>query len=188
VSSFLFGLTIAVANAAWSAKIEQNKKEKLDKLMTGLIYNAKTFEIVLENLEVPYQRGKTTATNVYKALDSAGQCVGFSFVASGPGFADKIELVVATDGGFEHILGYNVLSCSETPGFGDKIKTDYYRSQFSGPPAESFTVVKTGDSKLIDNQIVAISGATVSSAAVVKIFNTYIEQIKKQLQTKGLIK
>jgi hypothetical protein len=34
---------------------------------------------------------------------------------------------------------------------------------------------------------VAISGATVSSEAVVKIFNTYTGEIKKQLQQKGLI-
>jgi hypothetical protein len=34
---------------------------------------------------------------------------------------------------------------------------------------------------------VAISGATVTSTAMVEIFNTYIEQIKEQLNQKGLL-
>ena len=38
-----------------------------------------------------------------------------------------------------------------------------------------------------DSKIVAISGATVTSTAVVKIFNTYIGKVKKQLQGKGFI-
>ena len=57
-------------------------------------------------------------------------------------------------------------------------------SQFKKAPAGKFELVKTGDDKKIDSEIVAISGATVSSEAVVKIFNTYIEQIKKQLRVK----
>jgi major membrane immunogen (membrane-anchored lipoprotein) len=48
-------------------------------------------------------------------------------------------------------------------------------------------LIKKGDNKKIDNEIVAISGATVSSTAVVNIFNNYLEQIKKQLTEKGLI-
>jgi hypothetical protein len=35
---------------------------------------------------------------------------------------------------------------------------------------------------VIDSQIVAISGATVSSEAVVKIFNTYFEQVKGKIK------
>ena len=41
--------------------------------------------------------------------------------------------------------------------------------------------------KKIDEQIVAITGATVSSQAVVKMFNRYIDQIKIILKDKGLI-
>ncbi|MHC4216649.1 MAG: hypothetical protein ACYSWP_25160 [Planctomycetota bacterium] len=41
---------------------------------------------------------------------------------------------------------------------------------------------------MIDTEIIAISGATVSSEAVVKTFNMYIEVVKEQLQKKGLTK
>jgi Na+-translocating ferredoxin:NAD+ oxidoreductase RnfG subunit len=39
----------------------------------------------------------------------------------------------------------------------------------------------------VDSQIVAITGATVSSQAVVNIVNTFLAQIKDQMQKKGLI-
>ena len=77
-----------------------------------------------------------------------------------------------------------MLSSNETPGFGSRIEEDYFGNQFKKAPAEKFELVKTGDDKKIDSEIVAISGATVSSEAVVKIFNAYIEQIKEQLRAK----
>ena len=79
------------------------------------------------------------------------------------------------------------LASSETPGFGDQIKSDYYRKQYAGAPAEQLTLAKSGDPTAADAQIVAITGATVSSEAVVDIVNTFLTQIKGQMQEKGLI-
>ena len=187
VSAFFFGLLIAVTNAAWSPRIEQNKKAKLNNLMQGLISKAQSFEVAAKDVEIPTKKGKFAKTNIYKAIDSSGRCAGFAFIAVGSGFADKIELVIAVDRRCENLFGFDVLSSNETPGFGDKIKEDYYRNQFAGAPAAEVSLVKTGDDGLIDNEIVAISGATVSSEAVVEIFNKYIDSVKQKLRQKGLI-
>ena len=186
VSSFCFGLLIAVANTAWLPIIEQNKKDKLDNLMRGLITDANTFEVAIEQLQIPIQKGRVEKTNVYKALDDKGKTIGFAFVAAGSGFADKIELVIAVDQKCEKFLGFKTLSCNETPGFGNKIKDKFFNSQFNNAPAGKLQLVKTGNPQEIDNEIVAISGATVSSTAVVNMFNTYIDKIKQELQKKGL--
>ena len=45
VSAFCFGLLIAVANAAWSPRIERNKVEKLNRLMSGLLPEAARFKL-----------------------------------------------------------------------------------------------------------------------------------------------
>ena len=187
VSSFCFGLLIAAAEAAWSGKIEQNKIGKLDSLMKGLIIKADTFDLAIKDLIVPGEKGTQATTNIYKALDSAGKTVGFAFVASGMGFAANIELVIAVDPGCRQIFGYKVLACSETPGFGDRINEEYFSSQFKGAPVGRFQLAKTGDASQIDDTIVAISGATVTSTAMVDTFNRYMEVIKQQLQDKGLI-
>jgi len=186
VASFCFGLLIAITNAAWSPRIEQNKIEKLNSLMRDLLPKTGRFELEAE-LEIESARGKKIKSNVYKALSDQGRCVGWAFNCKGPGFQDKIELVVAVDKDFERIAGFSVLASNETPGFGDKIKLPWYRNQFAEAPAEKLQLVKTGDAEKIDSEIVAITGATVSSEAVVKIMNNSITQVKDQMQKKGLI-
>ena len=187
VSSFIFGLLIAVTYTAWGPRIEQNKTDKLNNLMGTLINKAENFESVLQNVAIDLGKGKITKSNIYKAVSGDGSCIGWCFNTEGPGFADKIELVIAVDAEFKTIAGYSVLASNETPGFGDQINNDYYRSQFVGTPAKTLSLSKTGSAERIDDEIIAISGATVSSEAVVKIFNNYIDQIKTALTKEGLI-
>jgi electron transport complex protein RnfG len=91
------------------------------------------------------------------------------------------------DKDFENFAGYAVLASNETPGFGDRIKLPYYRQQFAGAPAVKLKLAKTGYVEKIDSEIVAISGATVSSEAVIKIINNFVAQVKEQMREKGLI-
>ena len=186
-SSFVFGLLLALTYSAWSGKIEQNKINKLTNLMGTLITDADKFEIAIPAARVDLGKGKFVVTDIYKAISNDGRTAGFCFTGQGTGFADKIELVIAVDENFAKVTGYNVLASSETPGFGDKIAFSFFNDQFKGAPAEKMELVKKGDDKIIDNQIVAISGATVSSTAVVGIFNNFLEQVKKQIKQKGLI-
>jgi len=185
VASFCFGLLIAATNYALSERIEQNKVEKFNRLTTALLAEAK-LELAAE-LEIDSLSGKEENVKIYKVVTKKGECIGWSFKAAGPGFADKIELVVTVDKGFERIAGFDVLASNETPGFGDKIKDDYYRHQFKGAPSDVLDLIKTGKPERIDSEIVAITGATVSSEAVVKIINNSLLQIKKQMLEKGLI-
>lgn len=185
VASFFFGLLIATANTAWSPRIEHNKITKINNLMSGLLPKAEKFELAAK-LQIESSKGKKVKSNVYKAL-AEQQCLGWAFNCEGTGFADKIELIVAVDKNFEKFAGYAVLASNETPGFGDRIKLSYYRQQFLGAPVGKLEIAKTGDAEKIDSEIVAISGATVSSEAVIKIINNFVVQVKQQMQEKGLI-
>ncbi len=198
ISSFCFGLLIAGTNYALSERIERNRTDKLYR-QTGELLNrfnamsdanlpkAEQFEEFAE-VEITSSRGKKQVVVVVRALSADRETVvGWSFNASGSGFADKIELVVAVDKDFESIAGFDVLASNETPGFGDKIKLPNWRNQFAGAPVEELKLVKTGDVEKIDSEIVAISGATVSSKAVVDIINNSIIQIKDQMQKEELI-
>ena len=187
VSAFLFGLLIAVTNAAWAPRIAQNKIDKINAKMTSLISNAKSFQQIESTLA-------GDEFNIYKALDiedsDNGKCLGWCFVASGAGFADKIEILIAISADFRTNYGFAVLFSNETPGFGDKIKEPDFRDQFIGAEAIKFTVIKTTDQSkkaILDNEIVAITGATVSSDALVNIVNRSISQVKQHMQSKGLI-
>lgn len=186
-ASFFFGLLIAVTSAALSPRIEQNKINKRNRLVGALLPQAKDFVPVEGEIEIESIRGKKETVEVFRAVSATGECVGWSFNAIGPGFADKIELVVAVDKYFETFAGFDVLSSNETPGFGNKIKFDYFQDQFKGAPSEGLKLSTSGDNTKIDSEIISISGATISSEAVVDIISNAITQIKKQMQKKGLI-
>ncbi|HIJ69945.1 MAG TPA: FMN-binding protein [Planctomycetes bacterium] len=185
-ASFVFGLLLAVTNTAWGPMIEQNEINKFNNLASLLLTDA-SFETALKDVEVDSGKGKKIKTSIKKGVSRDSDCVGWAFVCEGSGFADKIKLVLTVDAAFEKLAGFGVLASNETPGFGDKIKGDYYRNQFVGAPAAQLVLSKTGDDKIIDNEIVAITGATVSSEAVVKTVNNYIKQIKTCMQTEGLL-
>ncbi len=185
-ASFFFGLLIAATNAALSPRIEVNKIRKLTRLAGGLLPEARRFVPLPEPFEVKTLSGRTEAIMVYKAVVD-DQVLGWAFRVVGSGFADKIEMVVAVDEPLEKLAGFDVLASNETPSVGDQIKELSFREQFMGAPADRFTLVSTGNRQAIDSTIVAISGATVSSTAVVEAMNLYLPQIKEQLQQKGLI-
>lgn len=189
VSSVLFGALLGLTNAAWAPKIAQNEIGKFNTLAQSVLAGAQTFKPLDKPLTLDLGKGKTLAADVREGLDANGSRVGWVFVAEGAGFADVIRLVVAVDAKFETIYGFSVLACSETPGFGDKItiKNGFYPSQYNNAPAGEFKLVKVGNAKTIDNEIVAITGATVTSQAVVNIMNTFVVQIKSKLSEQGLL-
>jgi electron transport complex protein RnfG len=186
VASFFFGLLIAVTNAALSARIAWNATAKLNMLAGGLLPDAETFTPMEETLGITAPGGKPQTLQLYQAT-ADGKTVGWIFTAVGSGFADKIALVVGVDAAFENLAGFDVLASNETPGFGDRIKEDQFRNQFRGAPAGTLTAVGAGNPQTIDDQIVTISGATVSSTAVIKTLAHYLTQVKDQMQQKGLI-
>ena len=187
VSSFCFGLLISVTDAALSEQIEQNKADKLNRLTLWLLPKAKHFVPMDAQFEVGLGRGRSEKVTVYKAVGETQECVGWSFGAAGDGFSGRIELVVAVVANFGKLMGFEVLVSSETPGFGDRIKYDYYRNQFRGAPAGELKLVSTGSADKIDSEIVAITGATVSSEAVVNILNSFLGGVKNRMREEGLI-
>ncbi|MHC4552949.1 MAG: FMN-binding protein [Planctomycetota bacterium] len=188
-AAIVFGTLLASLNYAWSDKIKLNEIEKFNRKAKGLLTEADSFEALAETLAIDIGKGKVYNVEVKKALDAEGALVGWAFVCEGSGFADKIKLVIAADAAFDTVIGFDVLSSYETPGFGDKIniKDGFYQSQFKGAPADDLELVKVGNADTIDSQIVSITGATVTSSAVVDIFNTFLISVKETLAKENLL-
>lgn len=192
VASFAFGLLLAATNYALEPTIKQNKLDKLNRKAGALLPAAKHF-IPLEldegdAIRITSARGKEVEVPAYKGISTDDNGAGWAFSVSGSGFQDRIELVVVVDFAFEKMLGYGVLFSNETPGFGDKIKDpELFLNQFKNVPVGRFKLVMMGDREKKDSEIVAISGATISSESVVAILNDSLEQIREQMKKKGLI-
>ncbi len=190
VAAILFGSLLASLDAAWQPKIKQNEIDKFNRLAGALLADAENFETAIEQAAIEVGKGKIYNVEVKKGLSADGTLVGWAFVCEGSGFADKIKLVIATDATFEKLAGFGVLSSNETPGFGDKINPTgpgTFQHQFIGTPVTDLELVKVGNAEELDEKIVAITGATVTSDAVVKIFNTFLVPVKETLQKQGLL-
>ena len=113
-----------------------------------------------------------------EAVDNSGNVLGYVFtITTHEGYGGDIVFTmgVTNDG---TVNGISILSISETAGLGmeaDKV----LKPQFAGKKVESFVYTKTG--KAQDNEIDAISGATITTNAVTNgvnaglyYFNNYL--------------
>ncbi len=117
-----------------------------------------------------------TIDEVFEAKDTAGEVIGYVInVTSGEGYGGDISFAmgIQTDG---TLNGISFLSIGETPGLGMKADTDEFKSQFAGKQAESIVYTKTGASA--DNEIDAISGASVTTNAVTNGVNAGLAAVK----------
>ncbi len=76
--------------------------------------------------------------------------------------------------------GYSITAISETPGLGVLVQEEPFYSQFEGKAEETYSVVKTAPTG--DDQIQAVTGATISSRAVTNGVNACLEYFRSALQ------
>ena len=102
-----------------------------------------------------------TIENCVVAVDASGAELGYVISVTDPnsyGGDVTLSIGVTNDG---TLNGYSITTINDTAGLGMKAKEDSFSSQFAGKQVESFEVTKTGATS--DNQIDAISGATITS-------------------------
>jgi len=109
---------------------------------------------------------------VYGGYDDDGSFVGYAIPGSGPGFQDIIGLLYGYQPDRQLVTGMEVLESRETPGLGDKIYKDAnFVANFKELVIEPEIVVVKKGKKSNSNEVDAITGATISSKAVVRIIN-----------------
>lgn len=104
-----------------------------------------------------------TIDSVTAALNDAGEVVGYVLtVTTHEGYGGDIQFTMGITN--EGVLnGISLLSISETPGLGMNAE-DVLIPQFAGKSAEKFEYTKTGAAA--ENQVDAISGATITTEAI----------------------
>ena len=129
-----------------------------------------------------YEERSFQGKRVFICKDKDGRIQGYAIIGEGDGFQGKISLLIALDSKAEEILGIDILESKETPGLGAKIDEDFFKVKFKKKKAEKLNVVKGKAEK--ENDIEAITGATISSRAVVNIVNNYVEILKEFVRKK----
>lgn len=175
VAGFVSGLVLVTVYVRTAPLILENQKAALEaaiyKVVPGSI-SRKAFEVE-DNKLVPYEgNGLPMENAVFAAYNDDGELLGYGIPSEGPGFQDTIKLIYGYNPETKKIIGMEVLESKETPGLGDKIIKDQdFVDNFKSLSIEPEVVaVKTG-TRAAANEVDSISGATISSKAVVKIIN-----------------
>ncbi|MGB4661866.1 MAG: FMN-binding protein [Mobilitalea sp.] len=124
-----------------------------------------------------------TIDDVKKALDETGEVIGYNItVSTTSGYKDKITIVIGYSNEGE-ILGIKILTITETAGLGMKAKEPEFTDQYISKTVDKFVVTKIGAAA--DNEIDAISGATITSSAVTNAINAGIGFIAENADLGG---
>jgi electron transport complex protein RnfG len=119
---------------------------------------------------------------VFLAYSEDGQPIGFAITGGEFGFQDIIDLIFGYDPQTGTVIGMKVLANKETPGLGDKIEKDSaFVAEFDGPEAP-LAGVKSGRATGAANEVDMITGATISSRAVIAIINNRLERLGPMLE------
>ncbi len=107
----------------------------------------------------------------YQAFDADNNLVGYCFFHDQPGSQGTITLAGGINTEYT-VTGVKIMGHSETPGLGAKIIEDSFTGQFPGVAEADLMLSKDGGA------IDAITGATVSSVAVIDGLHVAMDEIK----------
>lgn len=148
---------LAGVNSVTAPAIEQNNKKAAELSRVQVLPNASAFK------EITFSDGRTG----YEGVDGNGETVGFVFTCSASGYGGTLEVMsgINKDGA---VTGINILTINETPGLGMNAKKDSFKNSFLGKTGQ-ISVVKNSEPQ--ENEIAAITSATITSNAVTKCVN-----------------
>ena len=116
-----------------------------------------------EEIDQETFNGYATVLEVHKGIKD-GQTVGYTVKTNPSGYGGPVEVMIGISS--EAVVsGISVGNHTETPGLGAKAADEDFEGQYRGKnAADEIEVIKAGSPK--ENEIIAISGATISSRAV----------------------
>lgn len=151
--------SLAGVNLLTKSRITAQAQAEEETALKDVLPQAARFEAVKKDGQVVY----------YKAFDAAGNFTAAAFTAEQKGYSSVIQTMVGMSR--EGVIGaIKVLSQNETPGLGSAVATPAFCGQFSGKNIDGLS------------QVQAITGATISSTAVIESVKNKAKQIEELIR------
>ncbi len=176
------GAVLAAVFSVADPMIQANKEKELKESIFKVLPEAKDFKVLEKEF------GPKDKFIVYLGVNEARQPVGVAFKADGGGFQGNVGVMVGLDLDYLKLKNIEILDQLETPGLGDRIREASFKDQFKGvevQPKVEYIKYKKPEKP---NQIQAITGATISSDAVVKNINNAIAKLVKAFPKEDMMK
>lgn len=188
VAGFLSGLIIIGIYLATLETINDNKARELREAVFRVLPAVTQMQkLHFDGMRVAIKEdGKDDENTLYAGYDKGGRFVGYAIASEGPGFQDTIRVLFGYQPARDKVVGMWILESRETPGLGDKIyKDSEFVANFDDLSSKpEIVTVKKGNKSAL-NEVDAITGATISSKAVVRIINQGIAKWRDRLPMPG---
>lgn len=158
---------LAFTNQATYPVIAENTRKEAERLYREVLPKAESFESKKVELD-----GQSYDVQVGKA---GGKDVGYVMQTQHNGYAGPVVCLTGIDAEGK-ILGVRILSMNETAGLGMNAGKPEFLNQYNGK-SSLLQVVKNEVKG--DDQILAVSGATITSNAVTQSVNTALKIFKQ---------
>ena len=175
----LAGFLLVFVDQATSGQIRENRRRALEEAV-GEVLGAPALVVsfrvtdagLVREEEVNYEVDTEALDRVFAGYsDAEGKSlIGFALAFQRTGFQDAIRLIFGYDPRNKQVLGVKVLEHKETPGLGDKIEGAAFLDPIRGQTVD-LVPVKPGRGTGGPSEVDTITGATISSAWVVRIIN-----------------
>jgi electron transport complex protein RnfG len=185
VAGALAGLAIVLVFQWANPLIEEHRALVLAQAITEVLGGPERYEtIYLEDGRLTPQPADTAGLDrVYVGYDGTDQPVGVAMVAGEAGFQDIITLIFGYEPASGDLMGMKVLESKETPGLGDKIEKDSAFVREFREVGTPLLGVKADRASGEHAEVVMITGATISSRAIINIINHRLEALREPVST-----
>lgn len=169
IISAVVALLLAFTNSVTKDKILENTIKEQNAAKQEVLEEAFDF------LEIEFSDKTGIVRSVYQGVNQNGEFVGWCVNVTPSGYGGELDIMVGINPD-KTVSGMKVVSHSETAGLGAKASEPDFSSQFAGKATDKpLEVIKSGTP--LDNEIVAISGATITSNAVKTGVNAAIDAV-----------
>lgn len=186
VITLISGLALGFVYQLTKEPIRIQNEKAIQKACQAVFVQAESFEVLKYEpaalLAGELKEEGVTIGTVFAALDNSGNQVGYVVeTSSSEGYGGNITLYtgITKDG---IVNGISILTIAETPGLGMNAEIVLV-PQFANVPATIFTYTKTGSNS--EDEIDAISGATITTEAVVDAVNGAVRVVTEDIMKGG---
>ena len=170
IISAVVALLLAFTNSITKDKIAENTIKEQNAAKQEVLEKAFDF------LEIEFEDKTDIVRSVYQGVNQNGEFVGWCVNVTPSGYGGELDIMVGINPD-KTVSGMKVVSHSETAGLGAKASEPEFSSQFAGKKTDKpLEVIKSGAPE--ENEIVAISGATITSKAVRTGVNAAIDAVE----------
>lgn len=174
--TLIAGLALGGVQGITAEPIAQQRQLAKDEAYKAVFADADSFETIVSEEDPELEAfldesgyPSQTINEVVQAKDASGNPLGYAFnVTTSEGYGGDIQFAMGVKDD-NTMNGISILSIAETAGLGMKADTDEFKVQFADKNVEKFEYTKNGATE--DGQIDAISGATITTNAMVNGVN-----------------